>query len=125
VDDTIRVVRADDEARVRELLGTFLVRDGRFELVGEAADGVEVVALAADRQPDVVVLDLNMPRMGGVEALARIRRACSDVRIVVVSAVLGEHSAEALLAEGADACLSKATPARSIVAAVADAVLRV
>jgi DNA-binding NarL/FixJ family response regulator len=118
--EQIRVVLADDEPQFRDLLGTFLQHDGRFAVVGEAEDGQEAVALAAEQQPDVVVLDLNMPRMHGSEALARIRAECSEVRVVVVSAVLGEHSAEALLAEGADACVSKATPARSIVALVAE-----
>jgi two-component system nitrate/nitrite response regulator NarL len=117
-----RVVLADDDPGFRDLLGTFMRRDGRFSIIGEAGDGVEAVSLAVDRQPDVVVLDLNMPQLHGTEALARIREACSDVRIVVVSAVLGAHSAEVLMGQGADACLSKATPARSIVAAVADLV---
>ena len=117
---TFRTVLADDDPGFRDLLATFMRRDGRFEVIGEANDGLEAVALTQDRQPDVVILDLNMPHLHGVEALARIRECCADVRIVVVSAILGDHSAEALMEQGADACLSKATPARSIVAGVAE-----
>lgn len=80
---------------------------------------IRAVELASERQPDVVVLDLHMPQMSGVEALGHIRRACPAARIAVISAVLGEHSIEALRAEGADVCVSKATPARSIVDLVA------
>jgi DNA-binding NarL/FixJ family response regulator len=120
--ESIRVVVADDEPHFRDLLGTFLRRDGRFTIVGEAADGREAVELTAQHQPDVVVLDLNMPRVRGEEALAEIRDACGNVRIVIVSAFLGHHSEEALLEAGADACIAKDTPARTIVAAIGDVI---
>jgi DNA-binding NarL/FixJ family response regulator len=118
----IRVVLADDEPHFRDLLGTFLRRDGRFEVVGEAGDGDEAIEVTAAVQPDVVVLDLNMPRVPGEVALADIRAACPATRIVIVSAVLGHYSEEALLAAGADACITKDTPARSMVGAISSVI---
>lgn len=59
--------------------------DGRFDIVGEASDGAEGASLAAELQPDVVLLDLAMPRMDGLTAIPEIRRACPDARILAYS----------------------------------------
>ena len=68
----IRVLLADDQRVVREGLGTLLGLLDGIELVGTAADGEEALALAAEHDPDVVLMDLRMPRMDGIEAIRRL-----------------------------------------------------
>jgi DNA-binding NarL/FixJ family response regulator len=82
----LRVLLADDEADVRHLLRLNLELDGRFEIVGEAANGAEAVDLARQLQPDAVVLDILMPVMGGVDALPLIREVAPAAPVVVLSA---------------------------------------
>ncbi|HJK95195.1 MAG TPA: response regulator transcription factor [Polyangiaceae bacterium LLY-WYZ-15_(1-7)] len=81
----IRVLLADDHTIVREGLRALLAEESDFEVVGEASDGREAVALAEELAPDVVVMDLAMPKLNGVDATARIRKACPDTQVVVLS----------------------------------------
>ena len=74
----------DDNAELRALLGSALVEDGCV-VVGEAADGLEGIEVAGRSQPDVIVLDLLMPVMDGLEALPFLRRACPTARVIVYS----------------------------------------
>jgi NarL family two-component system response regulator LiaR len=85
VDKRIRIVIADDHAIVREGLRTLLATEPQLQLVGEAADGVEAVAQVRAQRPDVALLDLVMPRMGGVEAIEAIHRDVPDTRVLVFS----------------------------------------
>lgn len=84
-DMRIRVLLADDTPEIRRLLRLNLELDGRFEIVGEAADGAEAVALAKSLRPDAVVLDLAMPVMDGLEAIPVILESCPGSRILVLS----------------------------------------
>ena len=102
-----RVVLADDVADVRLLLATTLELDGRFEVVGEAADGADAIATARRLQPDAVVLDLVMPTMDGLSAIPEIRAAAPGCRVVVLTAMDEADLAEAALLRGAHACLGK------------------
>jgi DNA-binding NarL/FixJ family response regulator len=86
-----RVVIADDDADMRALLGAALRRDGRFTVVGEAADGDEAVEVTQETQPDLVLLDLGMPGRGGLEALPLLRDAAPDAQIIVVSGFPGDR----------------------------------
>jgi DNA-binding NarL/FixJ family response regulator len=81
----IRVLLADDTPEIRRLLRLNLELDGRFEIVGEAADGAEAVALAQSLRPDAVVLDLAMPVMDGLQAIPVILESCPASRILVLS----------------------------------------
>jgi two-component system, chemotaxis family, protein-glutamate methylesterase/glutaminase len=83
----IRVLVVDDSASVRDLLVRLLRADGRFELVGTAGDGEEAVALVARLRPDVITMDVHMPRLGGLAAIRRIM-ADTPTPIVVVSAIV-------------------------------------
>ena len=83
---TIRVVVADDSEDMRELVRASLKAYGDFEVVGEATTGAEAVDLARALEPDVVLLDLSMPVMGGLAALPAIRKAAPESRVVVFSA---------------------------------------
>jgi DNA-binding NarL/FixJ family response regulator len=81
----IRVLIADDHAIVREGIRQVLAADAGFMVAGEAANGMDAVALAEQVLPDVVVLDLSMPELSGLEAAARIRDRLPQVRILVLS----------------------------------------
>ena len=104
--DGPRVLLVDDAAAIRTALRGVL-EDAGIEVVGEAADGVEGVAMAGSLRPDVVLMDLRMPSRNGFEATTRIVRDHPGVRVVVLSAYETEESAEAVLAAGAFAFLPK------------------
>ena len=108
-DGRIRVVIADDTEDVRSLLHYTLVLDGRFDVVGLAADGSEAVIAAAAEQPDAVVLDLAMPVMDGMSAIPRIMAVAPEARIVVLSSFGAREMAKQAVAAGAAAFVEKAT----------------
>jgi DNA-binding NarL/FixJ family response regulator len=110
----VRAVVIDDASDIRELLATVLTRSG-MDVVGQAGDGQEGVEVVRAERPDVVLLDLAMPVMDGVEALPLIRELVPDARIIVLSAFTGAVR-EQVLEWGADGYLVKGTPLRSIVA---------
>ena len=76
----IRILITDDHAIVREGLRTLIRTEPDMEVVGEAADGVEAVQMACDLKPDVILMDMEMPRMGGLEAIQKIKEQCPDAR---------------------------------------------
>jgi DNA-binding NarL/FixJ family response regulator len=84
-DAPIRVLIADDHAVVRRGLRTFLELQDDIDVVGEAADGETCVAAAVELSPDVILLDLLMPGVGGVEAVGRLRDAGSTARVLVIT----------------------------------------
>ena len=83
--DNIRILIADDHAVVREGLRALIDTEPRMELVGEAVDGIEAVQKARSLQPDVLLLDLVMPRMDGIAAIGEIKRENPAVRILVLT----------------------------------------
>lgn len=99
-----RVVVADDAAGIRALMRTLLSLEPDFDVVGQASDGAEAVELVSKLQPDLLVIDVSMPVMSGVEAIETIRRTSPATRVVVLS---GERRP---LPEGAQAQIEKGTP---------------
>jgi len=83
----VRVLLVEDDPDVCYLVRSAFENDGRFDVVGEARDGLEAVWLAGALQPDAIVLDLMMPRMDGKQALAKIRETTNPKAIVILSAV--------------------------------------
>lgn len=81
----IRILLADDHAVLRAGLKLLLGNEPDMEIVGEAADGMAVLPLAEDLQPDVLLLDLTMPRLGGLDLLPLLRKKCPAVRILVLT----------------------------------------
>jgi two-component system response regulator NreC len=82
---SIRILIADDHGIVRQGLRSVLSRDPYFEIVGEAASGVETLALAASLTPDVLILDICMPELNGIDAAAQIHKKNPEIRIIVLS----------------------------------------
>ena len=82
----ITIVIADDHAIFRDGLRRLLEAEERFELIGEASDGVEAIALVGKLQPDVLLLDLAMPNLAGLDALAQVVQAKPSVRVIILAA---------------------------------------
>jgi DNA-binding NarL/FixJ family response regulator len=89
----LRTVLADDVDEMRDLLRMLLTRDGRFSVVGEAANGATAIEVVDREQPDLVVLDVKMPLVGGIEALPRLREVSPDTRIVMLSVFAADEMA--------------------------------
>jgi two-component system response regulator DesR len=109
----VRVLVADDNERVRAAVRDLLEAVGGFEVVGVASDGAEAVALADDLRPDVVLMDVAMPVLNGIEATRRITSANPAARVVILTALRGRER-EAREA-GADAQLLKDTSPEELV----------
>jgi len=107
VSSPIRVLVADDHRLFRTGLARMLASDPRFEVVGEAKDGSDAIALTLDRKPDVVLMDLQMPGLTGAAAVKRLRTEAPDVRVVVVSAYADGRMIEEAMENGASGYVSK------------------
>jgi len=114
----IRVVLADDHAVVRKGIREFLEAEEDIAVVAEAGDGAEAVALVAKHQPDVAVLDIQMPGVTGIEATRRIRAEHPSVRILVLTAYDDDPYILALLQAGAHGYLLKTADSLQLVEAV-------
>jgi DNA-binding NarL/FixJ family response regulator len=114
----IRVLLADDQRVVREGLGTLLGLLDGIELVGTAADGEEALKLAAEHNPDVVLMDLRMPRMDGTEAIRRLSARGERPRVIALTTYADDASVLGALRAGARGYLTKDAGAEQIRAAV-------
>ncbi|MGD1053418.1 MAG: response regulator transcription factor [Candidatus Dormibacteria bacterium] len=114
----IRVLIADDQTVVREGLATLLAATDGVEVVGGARDGEEAVSMAALRRPDVVLMDLRMPRCDGVEATRRLTAEQPEVRVVVLTTYADDSSVFAALQAGARGYLTKDAGAAEIAQAI-------
>ncbi|HEY1990519.1 MAG TPA: response regulator transcription factor [Acidimicrobiales bacterium] len=103
----MKVVIADDQRVVREGLSTIVGSLPDFEVVGLAANGAEAVELVDHHQPDIVLMDLRMPEMDGIEATASIRARFPDTRVVVLTTYADDESVVAALSAGALGYLTK------------------
>ncbi len=115
---TTRILIVDDHPLVRGGLRTLLERDGEFTVVGEGADGYEAIELAAQHLPDVILLDVAMPRLNGTEAAQRIREKLPSVSIIMVSMHADEGYVLRALKSGVSGYLLKASPEAEVLSAV-------
>ena len=105
----IRVLVADDHSVVRRGLRGFLELNDDFELVGEASNGEEAVQMAQQLKPDVVLMDILMPRMDGIQATAAIRKSLPDTEVIALTSVLEDASVVGAVRAGAIGYLLKDT----------------
>ena len=117
----IRVLLCDDAEGFRALMRSSLADDPAIEIVGEAGDGEEGVQATAELQPDVVLLDMSMPRMGGMQAIPRIRRSAPGTSIIGLSSLSAARMRGPSIEIGAHDYLEKGTELEEIRAAIHDA----
>jgi DNA-binding NarL/FixJ family response regulator len=115
---TIRVLIADDHPLFRAGVISVLSCHPDMELVGEAATGEEAIELARSKAPHVVLLDLQMPKMGGIAAISTIRQVCPETRILVISTYSGDVQCARATRLGASGCMLKDTLRTELVDAI-------
>jgi two-component system, NarL family, response regulator LiaR len=111
---SIRVLITDDHGVVRQGLRMFLSLDPDIQVVGEAANGQEAVAMARELKPDVVLMDLLMPVMDGIEATGAIRSELPEVEVIALTSVLEDLSVTGAIKAGAIGYLLKDTDAEEL-----------
>jgi CheY-like chemotaxis protein len=114
----IRVMLVDDHAVMRQGLTRLLEAVPDIEVVGEAADGLEAVELARELAPDVVLMDLSLPKVNGIDATRMIHAARPEIRIIGLSMFEEPQQAQAMIDAGAVAYLTKSGPDESLIAAI-------
>ncbi len=118
--ETIRILLADDHAVVREGLSSLIRLKPDMEVVGEAADGIEVVNMARDLQPDVILLDMVMPRQNGLEAIQQLKREQNPARILVLSSFAQDEQIFPAIKAGASGYLLKDSSPQQLITAIRD-----
>jgi DNA-binding NarL/FixJ family response regulator len=120
----IRVLLCDDAEGFRALMRSSLADDPSIEIVGEAADGEAGVEATAELQPDVILLDMSMPRMGGLQAIPKMRRSAPGTSIIGLSSLSAARMAAPSIEIGAHTYLEKGTGLEDIRAAIHAAAAR-
>ncbi len=115
---SVRVLLADDDRPFAEALRALLLEDERIDVVGYAADGAEAVTLVHALAPDVVLMDLAMPRMGGIEATRKIREAFSSTCVLIVAGNASSADIRRAFEAGAVGYLGKDSLASDVVGAI-------
>jgi len=115
---TIRVVLCDDHAIVRDGLRNLLAAESDIEVIGEAADGKQALDVVRELSPDVVVMDINMPNLGGVEAVERLTAERPDIRILILTMYNHEEYLFRTIRAGARGYLLKDSPISDVIDAI-------
>ena len=116
--DKIKVLLAEDHVVVREGTRELIQHEDDMEVVGEAGDGEEAVALAPQTKPNVIIMDVNMPKLNGIEATKQIKAIMPSVAILVLTAYDNDQYVSALLEAGAAGYLLKNIKGRELIDAV-------
>lgn len=116
--EIIRILIADDHAVVREGLRTLISRTPGMELVGEAANGIEAISQGEALQPDVVLLDMVMPRLNGLEAIPKLKQVTPQVRILVLTSFDDDERVFAAVKAGALGYLLKDSSPQELLQAI-------
>jgi NarL family two-component system response regulator LiaR len=115
---TIRLLLVDDHAVVRQGLKMFLKSEPDFVVIGEASNGLQAIDMVRELKPDVVLMDLLMPSMGGVEATGIIRREMPDTEVIALTSVLEDASVVGAIKAGAIGYLLKDTDGPELLRAI-------
>ena len=113
------VLIADDHPAVRRSIRRMLEAGSDVEIIGEAANGQEAVDRACTLHPDLVIMDLNMPRMDGLSATEEIKRRCRDVRVLMLSMFDSDATVDQARASGVDGYVTKGQHAATLLLAIA------
>ena len=116
--DSIRIVIADDHPVVRQGLATVLGQEEGLEVVGQAANGLEAVDQARKLQPDIILMDLQMPEMDGVEAIQEIKMETSDIGIIILTTYDTDDYIFRGIEAGARGYLLKDSPPEEVIKAI-------
>lgn len=114
----LRLVLVDDQALFREGLRILLGQHPHLEIVAEAANGEQAISAARLHVPDIILMDLRMPKLNGVEATRRIRAEIPEVRVIVLTTFEDDTEVYEALAAGANGYLLKASPSERVVEAI-------
>jgi DNA-binding NarL/FixJ family response regulator len=115
MDSSIKVLIADDDGHFLQALKTLIEQQPELAVVGEAANGLEAIELADETDPDAIVIDLHMPLVDGVAAVARLRRDHPNLCLIVLTGDADRQLHGAAREAGADAVLEKREMARGLV----------
>ena len=113
-----RIIVVDDHPLLRQALKSVLMKQQDFEVVAEAGDGVEAVNLVTELVPDVVIMDISMPGMNGIQATRIIHSELPEIRIIGLSMFQEGEQARAMRDAGAVAYLTKSGPSEDVIAAI-------
>ncbi len=116
--ENITILLADDHVLLRQGTRELLEREDDMNVVGEAGDGEEAVRLTADLHPDVIIMDIAMPKVNGIEATRRIKEIFPDSAVLILSAYDDDQYVFAILEAGAAGYLLKDVPAQELVGAI-------
>jgi DNA-binding NarL/FixJ family response regulator len=114
----IRILIVDDMARVRQGLRTIIQLTEGFEVVGEASNGLEAIRAAEQLKPEVILMDLEMPVLGGLEATRRIKEEHPEIGVVILTIHGSEEVREQAVRAGSDAFVQKEAPTEHLMAAI-------
>ncbi|TMK77925.1 MAG: response regulator transcription factor [Actinobacteria bacterium] len=115
---SVRVLVVDDQPLFAEAISVLLKLNEGIEVVGTAADGQEAVDRAIALEPDLVLMDIQMPRLDGIAATRRIRRRLPHTKILMMTALTGDEYVEQALQAGAEACVRKFSHAGDLLTAI-------
>ncbi len=113
-----RIVLADDHIMLRQGLRRILTERPDLDVIGEASDGLELLSIIKETSPDVVVLDISMPKLRGIEAIPEIKRLCNDAKILVLTMHKDEDYLTQAINAGADGYLLKEDADRELYEAI-------
>ena len=117
-DGKIRILLVDDHPVVREGIRSCLVRHPHFEIVGEATDGLEAIAQAKALVPDIILMDINVPRLNGLEATAAIRKLVPKTRVLALTAHARSEYAQRIIDAGARGYVLKDAAPQELISAI-------
>ncbi len=118
--DKIRVMVVDDHSIMRDGLQVLLEQDGGFEVIGQAGDGVEAVRIAPDLSPDVIIMDVMMPKKDGVDACREVMETIPDTKVLILTASTSEDAVIEAVAAGATGYLQKFSGRDQLLATIRD-----
>jgi two-component system, NarL family, response regulator NreC len=116
--DSIRILLADDHTIVRQGMARLLNDQPEFSVIGEAIHGRNAVSMALELKPDIVIMDIAMPQMNGIEATKRIKKQLPKTKVLIVSMYSHEHYIHELIETGVSGYLLKDASGRDIIKAI-------